>query len=124
MRKSRVRRCLSKTPQVSALLGAWVLLAVTILSASPTAYADSSPVLKILTPAPSNSQAEGPVTTNVTIQAQGLTPGDTFQLGYAQQSGGGGCNTVFTAFPNFTTPVQSDGTFLTTFAWPADVNSV
>jgi hypothetical protein len=109
---------------VPALLSIWVLLVVASPGATPSALADSGPVLNILTPAPANAQAEGPVTTNITIQAQGATPGDGFHLGYAQKYTG--CSAGFTdlSSPPLTVQAQGDGTFLTTFGWPVDVNSV
>src|SRR5262249_51071005 len=127
MSRSRGRRCLSMAGRWGpALLSIWVLLAAAGLGMSPTAHADSSPTLTILVPvpAPANSQAEGPVDTNVTIQAQGLPPNDTFQLGYAQAGNGGSCNNGFTGFAGFTVTAQRDGTFLTTIPWPVDVNAV
>jgi len=125
MRESRGRRCLSMALQwAPALLSIWALLATAGLGMLPTAHADSSPTLTILVPAPAASQAEGPVDTNVTIQAQGLSPNDTFQLGYAQAGNGGSCNDGFTEFPGFIVPAQSDGTFLTTIPWPVNINSV
>src|SRR5262249_52067376 len=124
MRRPWGRRCVYVTRRwAPGLLTMWVLLTAG-LGMSPTARADSSPTLNILVPAPANSQAEGPVDTNVTIQALGLPPNDTFQLGYAPAGNGGSCNSGFTEFPGFTIQAQSDGTFLTTIPWPVDVNSV
>lgn len=99
-----------------------LLLMVSVALTAPIAHADSSVTLTIRFPQPSGDAVEGPVGTNVTIQAQGATPGDSYTLGYAL---GAKCDTGFQAFSSVPQPsVGQDGSISATFAWPANVANV
>ncbi len=73
-------------------------------------------------PNPSNNATEGPVGTNITLTASGLTASDTYQLGYAQQAIG--CSAGFQAFSGVSAATDSNGAFTATISWPASLANV
>lgn len=92
-----------------------------LLGASPTAHADGSAV-NIVFPAPSGSNSSGPVGTNVTITATGLTGADKYVLGYATQSTT--CAAGFQGITDTPFAVSSDGSYQATFKWPETAHDV
>lgn len=125
------RRVVQRMPaaaRVPWLLVGLVLWAGLLLGAAahitPVAYADTSkPSVTIVFPAPaSNSVATGPVGTNVTIQAAGLSATDKYVLGYATQSPG--CAGGFQGITDSSFGINADGTYSTTFSWPATAKDI
>jgi hypothetical protein len=125
------RRVIQRMPaaaRVPVLLVGLVLWAGLLLSTAahvtPVAYADTSkPSVTIVFPAPaSNGVATGPVGTNVTIQAAGLSATDKYVLGYATQSPG--CAGGFQATTDTPFGINADGTYSTTFSWPATAKDI
>jgi hypothetical protein len=104
------------------VLGALALAALGALRA-PHALADA-PQLQIVVPAPNSSGvAQGPVGTNVSVTAQiPAAPGDSYQIGWAPQSGT--CTENFNA--TSLAPIASDGSgnLSATFAWPNNANTI
>ncbi|MFI5273973.1 MAG: hypothetical protein ACHQ4H_13145 [Ktedonobacterales bacterium] len=107
----------------AALVALVVLGAVT--SGSPRvaeAHALDSGTLTIVIPQPDSSGlAQGPVGTNLTISASGLTAGDSYQLGYASTDSG--CGNGFAQFDGGAV-TATDGTFSLTVHWPATAANV
>ncbi|MGO8947339.1 MAG: hypothetical protein ACLQUY_06695 [Ktedonobacterales bacterium] len=106
-----------------ALIGTLGLLGIlpgSLLVAS-TAYAGSSGTLMIIVPSPSSGSPQGPVGTNVTITATGLTASDTYDIGFADQSG---CSSSFQSFGFTGVPTDTSGNFAYTFAWPGSLATV
>lgn len=103
------------------LLLAGVALAVPLAHAAQPA---DSGALTIVVPAPGgNNVSQGPVGANVSVSASGLASGDSYQLGYAQQSIG--CASGFTAVAGTgPLPANGDGSLTATIAWPSDANAV
>ncbi len=101
------------------LAGVWLLLGI-VAGGTPVAHADVGTNISIQFPA----SAEGPVGTNVTIQAQGLTVGDSYLLGYTQA--GADCTVGFTKISNTSYQPLSDGRLPapTTFVWPQSADAV
>lgn len=125
------RRVIQRMPaaaRVPVLLVGLVLWAGLLLSTAahvtPVAYADTSkPSVTIVFPAPaSNGVATGPVGTNVTIQAAGLTATDKYVLGYATQNPG--CAGGFQGITDTPFGINTDGTYSTTFSWPATAKDI
>jgi hypothetical protein len=108
---------------VGLLLWAGLLLS-TAAHITPVAYADTSkPSVTIVFPAPaSNGVATGPVGTNVTIQAAGLSATDKYVLGYATQSPG--CAGGFQGITDTPFGINADGTYSSTFSWPATAKDI
>ncbi len=111
-----------------ALIGIFVLLGTLALVAlgtlhAPHALADS-PELQIVVPVPSSSAvAQGPVGTNVSITAQIPTaPNDSYQIGWAPQSGT--CATNFSATSLAPIAADGSGNLSATFAWPNNANTI
>jgi hypothetical protein len=111
-----------------ALIGTVVVLGALALAAlgarhAPHALADSPP-LQIVVPAPNSSGvALGPVGTNVSVTVQIPTaPGDSYQIGWAPQSGS--CTDKFNA--TSLAPIASDGSgnLSATFAWPNNAKTI
>ena len=125
------RRVIQRMPaaaRVPVLLVGLVLWAGLLLSTAahvtPVAYADTSkPSVTFVFPAAaSNGVATGPVGTNVTIQAAGLSATDKYVLGYATQSPG--CAGGFQGITDTPFGINADGTYSTTFSWPATAKDI
>jgi len=125
------RRVIQRMPaaaRVPVLLVGLLLWAGLLLSTeahiTPVAYADTSkPSVTFVFPAPaSNGVATGPVGTNVTIQAAGLSATDKYVLGYATQSPG--CAGGFQGITDTPFGINADGTYSTTFSWPATAKDI
>jgi hypothetical protein len=96
-------------------------LGVALGGPAPTAQADPLGKLDILVPKPANNAAEGPVGANVSIKGTGAA-NHTYQLGYATQ--GDQCASGMQQISDLTVKAKGDGTFSTTFLWPAGASSV
>lgn len=103
------------------LLLAGLALAVPLAHAAKPADGGT---LTIVVPAPDgNNVTQGPVGTNVSVSATSLSGGDSYQLGYAQQSIG--CDSGFTAIASTgPLPASDNGNLSATVAWPSDANAV
>lgn len=117
-------RSASPTSPAVSLLGllGLALLALAQVVTTPVARAAGVPTMNILVPTPSNGATEGPPGANVSIRAQALNAGATYQLGYAQHDIG--CTLDFHAITGATAAATSDGSLTATFTWPSDVNNV
>ncbi len=124
----RVIQRMRAAARVPVLLVGLLLWAGLLLGAAahitPVAYADTSkPSVTIVFPAPASSgAATGPVGTNVTIQAAGLSASDKYVLGYATQSPG--CAVGFQGITDSSFGINADGTYSTTFSWPATAKDI
>ena len=102
---------------LAALLSACAMLALAV--SVPRAHADSGGTIQIVVPVGSGGSFGGPVGTNVTVQASGLSPATAYQLGLALSSAG--CSGGFQPLSVKATTDQSGG-FLQTFGWPSFAN--
>jgi hypothetical protein len=98
------------------------IMAFCVPTPSAAAQPFDDPTLTIVTPAPQNGVAEGPVGTRITIQAANLTPGDAFQLGYTTQDSS--CASVFQPLSGATADADSSGAFTQTIIWPTSLASI
>ncbi|MGZ6389235.1 MAG: hypothetical protein ACXWQZ_08230 [Ktedonobacterales bacterium] len=112
------------------ILAVVALASMAFLSAAtgsfiPVARADT-PKLDIIVPHPADKQTQGPVGTNITVRAEGLTANGVYALGYA--SADIGCGAGFQTFQNgtetMTETAGDDGTFTATISWPSSLDSV
>ncbi|HEX8037281.1 MAG TPA: hypothetical protein VF510_25725 [Ktedonobacterales bacterium] len=112
------------------MLAVVALASMAFLSAAtggliPVARADT-PKLNIIVPHPADKQTRGPVGTNITVRAEGLSPSGVYALGYARAEIA--CDAGFQPFQNetetMTETAGADGTFTATISWPSSLDSV
>ncbi len=129
--QTRLRYSRPARLRLPALLLVGILALVGIVPASlltvSEAHADpgSNGMVQIVVPN-NNGSSQGPVGTNITISGTGLTPSDTYTVGYAPQDTGGCSSGV--------TPLEGVGTVMTdgngnltaddTFQWPQSLANV
>lgn len=121
--RSRGRR---RAHFIFALLLGLLLACVGLLPAAmPGAHAHplvTAPSLSIVVPVPGpDNIAVGPVGANITVAAQNLAPGDTYQIGYATPDAQ--CQSGFQNLPEMP-QAAADGTFTQTLVWPTSLNAV
>lgn len=119
----RMRRASSVLVLAVVALASVAYLSAPTQSLMPVARAADSSTLTIIVPHPAGKRTEGPVGTNITVRADGLTPDSVYALGYATADAGG-CLAGFQPFQDMNETAGADGTFTATITWPGGVNAV
>ncbi len=121
--RGNMRRACTVLALAVVALASVAYLSAPTQSLMPVARAADTSALTIIVPHPAGKHTYGPVGTNITVRADGLTPNSVYALGYATADAGG-CLAGFQPFQNMNETAASDGTFTATITWPSDVNFV